>query len=56
MLLIFVDNGPHYHNSGVLCYLAGVNSVFNINLRELENTTTLRPAKASPGWTHTSDT
>ena len=32
---IFVsDNGPHYHNSGVLCYLAEVNSVYNFTLKE----------------------
>ena len=28
------DNGPHYHNSGVLFHLTEVNRVFNINLKE----------------------
>ena len=28
------DNGPHYHNSGVLFYLTEVNGAFNINLKE----------------------
>ena len=32
-----LDNGPHYHNSGVLCYLAEVNSVFNFTLKEYNN-------------------
>ena len=29
-----LDNGPHYHNSGVLLYLSEVNRVFNITLKE----------------------
>lgn len=33
----FLDNGPHYHNSGVLFYLAEVNSVFNFTLKEYNN-------------------
>lgn len=32
-----LDNGPHYHNSGVRCYLAEVNSVFNFTLKEYNN-------------------
>jgi len=28
------DNGPHYHNSAVLMYLAEVNSVFSLKLVE----------------------
>lgn len=35
--LFVSDNGPHYHNSGVLCYLAEVNSVFNFTLKEYNN-------------------
>ena len=31
------DNGPHYHNSGVLFYLMEVNKVFNITLKESNN-------------------
>ena len=31
------DNGPHYHNSGVLFYLTEVNKVFNITLKEYNN-------------------
>lgn len=31
---LFTDNGPHYHNSAVLMYLAEVNSVFSLNLVE----------------------
>lgn len=33
----FVDNGPHYHNTAVLLYLAQVNAAFNINLLEYNN-------------------
>ena len=33
----FLDNGPHYHKSGVLFYLAEVNSVFNFTLKEYNN-------------------
>ena len=33
----FLDNGPHYHNSGVLFYLAEVNDVFNVTLKEYNN-------------------
>jgi len=29
-----LDNGPHYHNSGVLLYLSEVNRVFKITLKE----------------------
>ena len=29
-----LDNGPHYHNTAVLCYLAEVNEVFNVTLAE----------------------
>lgn len=32
-----LDNGPHYHNSGVIFYLTEVNSVFNITLKEYNN-------------------
>ena len=32
-----LDNGPHYHNSGVLCYLSEVNRVFNFTLKEYNN-------------------
>lgn len=38
MIIMFtssvLDNGPHYHNSGVLLYLSEVNRVFNITLKE----------------------
>ena len=29
-----IDNGPHYHNTAVLLYLAEVNAAFNIKLLE----------------------
>lgn len=31
---LFSDNGPHYHNTGLLLYLAEVNAVFNFRLIE----------------------
>ena len=31
---VFIDNGPHYHNSGFLLYLAEVNAAFNLHLIE----------------------
>ena len=31
------DNGPHYHNSGVLCYLSEVNRAFNVTIKEYNN-------------------
>lgn len=34
---LHADNGPHYHNTGVLTYLSEVNDVFNINLMEYNN-------------------
>lgn len=38
MIIMFtssvLDNGPHYHNSGVLLYLSEVSRVFNITLKE----------------------
>lgn len=34
---LFADNGPHYHNTPVLLYLAEVNSSFNIRLLEYNN-------------------
>jgi len=34
---LFSDNGPHYHNSAVLAYLAEVNAVFGIELVEYNN-------------------
>lgn len=34
---LFSDNGPHYHNSGVLFYLTEVNRVFNIIIKEYNN-------------------
>lgn len=37
LLLFFTDNGPHYHNSAVLAYLAEVNAVFGIELFEYNN-------------------
>lgn len=33
----FADNGPHYHNTAVLLYLAEVNLSFNIKLLEYNN-------------------
>ncbi|KAK3748352.1 hypothetical protein QZH41_008194, partial [Actinostola sp. cb2023] len=30
----FSDNGPHYHNSGLICYLSEVNLVFDLTLVE----------------------
>ena len=34
---LFLDNGPHYHNTAVLLYLAEVNSVFHFKLSEYNN-------------------
>ena len=38
MIIMFtssvLDNGPHYHNSGILLYLSEVNRVFKITLKE----------------------
>lgn len=34
---LHVDNGPHYHNTGVLTYLSEVNDVFNVHLMEYNN-------------------
>ena len=34
IVTVLLDNGPHYHNSGVLFYLTEVNRTFNINLKE----------------------
>ena len=34
---VFIDNGPHYHNSGFLLYLAEVNAAFNLHLMEYNN-------------------
>ena len=31
------DNGPHYHNTGVLVYLAGVSLAYNLQLVEYNN-------------------
>ena len=31
------DNGPHYHNTAVLCYLSEVNEVFNVRLQQYNN-------------------
>ncbi len=36
-LNLFSDNGPHYHNSAVLMYLAEVNTVFALKLVEYNN-------------------
>ena len=33
----FLDNGPHYHNTGFILYLAEVNKVFNLSLVEYNN-------------------
>ncbi|KAK3728719.1 hypothetical protein QZH41_009784 [Actinostola sp. cb2023] len=33
-VLAQANNGPHYHNSGLLCYLSEVNRVFNFTLKE----------------------
>lgn len=33
----FADNGPHYHNTAVLLYLAEVNLCFNSKLVEYNN-------------------
>ena len=32
-----LDNGPHYHNTGLLLYLAEVNQSFNLTLIEYNN-------------------
>ena len=31
---MFADNGPHYHNTGVLLYLAEISTKFNLTLVE----------------------
>ena len=33
----FLDNGPHYHNTGLILYLAEVNEVFNLTHDEYNN-------------------
>lgn len=35
--MVFTDNGPHYHNTAVLLYLAEVNKAFNVKLIEYNN-------------------
>lgn len=37
MISLFADNGPHYHNTGILVYLAGVSASFNLQLIEYNN-------------------
>ena len=37
LCFINIDNGPHYHNSGFLLYLAEVNAAFNLHLIEYNN-------------------
>lgn len=37
MFDLLADNGPHYHNTGVLLYLAEVNQRFGITLQEYNN-------------------
>ena len=32
-----LDNGPHYHNTAFILYLAEVNEVFNLRLVENNN-------------------
>ena len=34
---LFTDNGPHYHNTSLLVYLAEVNEAFNLTLVEYNN-------------------
>ena len=36
-LFYSTDNGPHYHNSGFLFYLAEANQVFDLTLVEYNN-------------------
>ena len=36
-LYISTDNGPHYHNTAVLLYLAEINDTFNLILKEYNN-------------------
>ena len=35
--MTFTDNGPHYHNTALLLYLAEVNAIFNVTLLEYNN-------------------
>lgn len=35
--MVFTDNGPHYHNTAVLLYLAEVNRAFNVKLMDYNN-------------------
>ena len=35
--MVFTDNGPHYHNTAMLLYLAEVNTAFNVKLMEYNN-------------------
>lgn len=37
ILVCLLDNGPHYHNTGLLVYLAEVNQSFNLTLVEYNN-------------------
>ena len=34
---LFTNNGPHYHNTSLLVYLAEVNEAFNLTLVEYNN-------------------
>ena len=36
-LSLFTDNGPHFHNTSLLVYLAEVNQCFNVSLVEYNN-------------------
>lgn len=36
-MFIFLDNGPHYHNTGFLLYLSEINEAFNLTLVEYNN-------------------
>ena len=37
LFVCLVDNGPHYHNTGMLLYLVEVNRSFNLALAEYNN-------------------
>ena len=37
VFFLFLDNGPHYHNTGFILYLAEVNEFFNLTLVEYNN-------------------
>ena len=50
VFFLFLDNGPHYHNTGFILYLAEVNEVFNLTLVEYNN---FEAGEGKSSWTVT---